>query len=751
MNVLYTMYHSTALLWTLVHRLSVHPEDKAYLLVANAWTWCLGNKKYLPMLKQCVDNGIFEAVYMYDNSTGRDKVLYDTLEKTENAILYGLDKQLKDQDCDINSFDVIYSNTEGEDTLGIYLSLKKKEFYWFETKPNMLTARTEQGICSEYEGTEGYKAALLKHKTIFGKSELQSYVFCPESDRSSFPEERCVVFDSSNAAEMLSFSDKAKILRSLGLEKANFPTNATMIVQNNGAFEQTYYSCDYIKRKYSNHMHYLYSVIQCALDYLVPKDTLPVLKFHHSIVLEENIREKYFNGIEAFPALATMLLTKLLVRPFEVNYKLTIDGGFNEPMLQNAEEILCPELERSSLFYHKYYVALDIVNRLGGLYKKAGERFEETEKRGTTSNGAVTHFAQGMNHLIDIHFPDVPEHSEYRWSVIQVSDDCLQEKILENDFIVFTDVWETVNCDNQEQVLGNNYVVPVKLRKVPVKPESDILTTRGDEYIYFVTNNEKWYQKVLDYNLVKYNEYEGVSLVGEVQDDRCQVAVRPAEYALNTNFSLYECYKNFGRNYCDKKGNEVVIGGEITRRALENMKEISVKFGNLGRNKVIFKDLDTPYKYAGKFRVEALSNSKIEIGRVLFANAGVLVHSANAEVFIDDDVMFANGVVVRAMNYHPIYSYEGKRFPNKNLFIGKHVWLGFDSIVYAGAVINSGSIVGASSVVAGKVPNNCIVVGNPARVIKKDIFWQYTNDMRDYYDLPESIQEAGEYIQRTEM
>jgi acetyltransferase-like isoleucine patch superfamily enzyme len=54
--------------------------------------------------------------------------------------------------------------------------------------------------------------------------------------------------------------------------------------------------------------------------------------------------------------------------------------------------------------------------------------------------------------------------------------------------------------------------------------------------------------------------------------------------------------------------------------------------------------------------------------------------------------------------------------------------LGFESIVYAGAVIGSGSIVGASSVVAGKVPNNCIVVGNPARVIKKDIFWQFTEE-----------------------
>lgn len=33
------------------------------------------------------------------------------------------------------------------------------------------------------------------------------------------------------------------------------------------------------------------------------------------------------------------------------------------------------------------------------------------------------------------------------------------------------------------------------------------------------------------------------------------------------------------------------------------------------------------------------------------------------------------------------------------------------------------SIVGAETVVKGKFPNNCVIAGNPAKIVKKDVTW----------------------------
>ncbi len=50
--------------------------------------------------------------------------------------------------------------------------------------------------------------------------------------------------------------------------------------------------------------------------------------------------------------------------------------------------------------------------------------------------------------------------------------------------------------------------------------------------------------------------------------------------------------------------------------------------------------------------------------------------------------------------------------------IGNNVWIGENVVILAGTEIDDGCIVGANSVVKGRVPKDCIVGGNPAKVIK---------------------------------
>ncbi len=51
--------------------------------------------------------------------------------------------------------------------------------------------------------------------------------------------------------------------------------------------------------------------------------------------------------------------------------------------------------------------------------------------------------------------------------------------------------------------------------------------------------------------------------------------------------------------------------------------------------------------------------------------------------------------------------------------IGKDCWLGGGSIILPGITVGDGSTIGAGAVVTKDVERRCVVVGNPARVMKR--------------------------------
>lgn len=106
-----------------------------------------------------------------------------------------------------------------------------------------------------------------------------------------------------------------------------------------------------------------------------------------------------------------------------------------------------------------------------------------------------------------------------------------------------------------------------------------------------------------------------------------------------------------------------------------------------------------------------------------------LLLSEQKHCFIGDDCLFSFNVMIRNSDPHLIFDSEsGKRInKTKSVFIGDHVWVGQYVDILKNTRIDSGSIVGASSVVAGKsISYNTIWVGNPSRKIKSGIFWDKT-------------------------
>lgn len=62
---------------------------------------------------------------------------------------------------------------------------------------------------------------------------------------------------------------------------------------------------------------------------------------------------------------------------------------------------------------------------------------------------------------------------------------------------------------------------------------------------------------------------------------------------------------------------------------------------------------------------------------------------------------------------------DSELIPAKPIKIGKNCFIGCNSIILKGTVLGDGCVVGAGTVVAGKFEENCVIAGNPARVIKR--------------------------------
>ena len=108
----------------------------------------------------------------------------------------------------------------------------------------------------------------------------------------------------------------------------------------------------------------------------------------------------------------------------------------------------------------------------------------------------------------------------------------------------------------------------------------------------------------------------------------------------------------------------------------------------------------------------------IEIGENFYANRNLDILDCN-KVIIGDNVMIGPdcGFYTAA---HPL-DYETRNkllefaYPIK---IGNNVWIGGSVTILSGVTIGSNVVIGAGAIVKKDIPDNCVVAGVPAKVIR---------------------------------
>lgn len=68
-----------------------------------------------------------------------------------------------------------------------------------------------------------------------------------------------------------------------------------------------------------------------------------------------------------------------------------------------------------------------------------------------------------------------------------------------------------------------------------------------------------------------------------------------------------------------------------------------------------------------------------------------------------------------------IFTHDFSRAIHRNTYIGNRCFIGSNAIIMCGIKIGNQCVIGSGAVVTKDVPSNCIVAGNPARIIREGI------------------------------
>lgn len=110
---------------------------------------------------------------------------------------------------------------------------------------------------------------------------------------------------------------------------------------------------------------------------------------------------------------------------------------------------------------------------------------------------------------------------------------------------------------------------------------------------------------------------------------------------------------------------------------------------------------------------------------------------------------------MNAVSTFPFYTLEGwnmappaiKDLPLKgDTVIGNDVWIGQNAVILPGVHIDDGAIIGANSIVASDVAAYTVVVGNPAKVLRKRFDDELIELMLKFKWWDKSIDEIDELI-----
>ena len=133
--------------------------------------------------------------------------------------------------------------------------------------------------------------------------------------------------------------------------------------------------------------------------------------------------------------------------------------------------------------------------------------------------------------------------------------------------------------------------------------------------------------------------------------------------------------------------------------------------------------------YSRTIIVTRTEGATIQIGNNVGISGATIY--ARAGITIGDYTAIGGNVKILDNDFHPLEYEERNRLtddpkggnseliPARPISIGKNCFIGCNAIILKGTVLGDGCVVGAGAVVSGIFEPNCVIAGNPAKIIRK--------------------------------
>lgn len=135
--------------------------------------------------------------------------------------------------------------------------------------------------------------------------------------------------------------------------------------------------------------------------------------------------------------------------------------------------------------------------------------------------------------------------------------------------------------------------------------------------------------------------------------------------------------------------------------------------------KILGANRDVPWPVNSKIRINNYKTLKFHPDDMNnFQSFGIYFQSSDEKIILGKGSYIGPNVGLITKNHN--LKDLNKHDKSKSIIIGEKCWIGMNSVILPGVILGDNTIVGAGSIVTKSfLDGNCVIAGNPAKIIKK--------------------------------
>lgn len=170
-----------------------------------------------------------------------------------------------------------------------------------------------------------------------------------------------------------------------------------------------------------------------------------------------------------------------------------------------------------------------------------------------------------------------------------------------------------------------------------------------------------------------------------------------------------------GRFICDGR---IVIGNPDKNKAVVSAVPANFWFGE---NTLV--RMGAGVNFGPGVNIIVKENGILQIGDNSYFTSDMHLEVVN-KITVGKNCAISWGVTMIDDDHHEVIRNGNSGNQKNEISIGDHVWVGCNVVILKNTIIGNNCIVAAGSVVKGIFPDNTLIAGNPAKIVKENIDWK---------------------------